>query len=130
MSTRYHPIVFAVASTTPSLFLHQDRYTLVKGCGALRLAGLSSWTLPVAGAAAGLLVPAAMELWTRRHDIREPSGSASRRQSRRHDGGTWRDLLSVLASPRSLSAGEGIPVSSGPAARGEWVEQAYEALAR
>ena len=120
VSTRYHPIVFAIATTTPALFLHQDHYTFVKGCGAMSLAGLASWTLPVAGVAAGLLVPAALELWTRRHEIRghlrrvAPTIETRRRQH-------VANLLSVLASPLTWSAGEPITVPSGPAARGAWV---------
>lgn len=128
VSTRYHPVVFAIATTTPSLFLHQNFYTLVKGSGALRLAGLSSWTLPVAAAASGLLVPAAMELWARRHDIRShlaalaPTIETTRR---RH----VTTLLSVLGSPEHWSAGEPMPVTSGPVARGDWVERVHEGAA-
>ena len=128
VSTRYHPIVFATAMTTPALLLDQDHYTFVKGCGALSLAGLGSWTLPVAAAVGGLLVPAVMELWTRRHAVRghlqqvAPTIETTRR---RHVG----DLLSVLASPESWSAGETIRVTPGPVARGEWVERAHNATA-
>jgi polysaccharide pyruvyl transferase WcaK-like protein len=125
VSTRYHPVVFASAATTPALFLHQDRYTFVKGCGAMSLVGLGSWTLPVAGAAAGLLVPATLELWTRRHEIRAhlrrvAPAIAMRRQ--RHVA----DLLSALVSPASSFVHESIPVFSGPLARDAWVAQAHD----
>lgn len=128
VSTRYHPIVFAMTTMTPSLFLHQDHYTFVKGAGAMSLAGLASWTLPVAAAAGGLLVPAALELWARRHDVRghlQRVAATIETRRRRHVA----DLLSVLASPPGWSAGEPLPVSSGPVARGEWVEQAHDGTA-
>lgn len=124
VSTRYHPIVFAMAEATPSLFLHQDHYTFVKGAGALSLAGLSSWTLPVADAAAGLLTPAALELWARRRELREhlrraaPTTDARRQQH-------VADLLSALTSRSGWSAAAPTPAPSGPVARGEWVSQAH-----
>lgn len=129
VSTRYHPIVFGIATTTPSLFLHQDHYTFVKGTGAMSLAGLASWTLPVAAAAAGLLVPATLELWNRRHDVRahlQRLAPAIDARRRKHVS----DLLAVLASAAPHPPpGEPIPVSSGPAARGEWVEQVHDGSA-
>ncbi|HEY0873115.1 MAG TPA: polysaccharide pyruvyl transferase family protein, partial [Vicinamibacterales bacterium] len=124
VSTRYHPIVFAIAATTPALFLPQDHYTHVKGCGAMNLAGLGSWTLPVGAAAGGLLTPATLELWARRQEVREhlrgvvPAIETARR---RHVD----TLLSALAAPMTLSAGEPIAVMAGPVARGTWVEHAY-----
>jgi polysaccharide pyruvyl transferase WcaK-like protein len=128
VSTRYHPLVFATATTTPSLFLHQDRYTFVKGTGGMNLVGLASWTLPVAAAAAGLLVPAVLELWTRRHEVREHlQHVAPAMETRRHRHAA--DLLAVLASPQSWSAGEPMAASSGPAAAGDWVEQAHDSTA-
>lgn len=128
VSTRYHPIVFAIATTTPALFLYQDHYTFVKGCGAMSLAGVASWVLPVGAAVSGLLVPAALELWTRRHDVRDhlrrvvPTIETARR---RHVDA----LLSVLASPSTGPAGESIAVCSGPHARGGWVEQTHDGSA-
>ena len=54
VSTRYHPTVFALASATPALFLYQDRYTFVKGHGALALSGLQGWIVSAGQAALGL----------------------------------------------------------------------------
>jgi glycosyltransferase involved in cell wall biosynthesis len=43
VSSRYHPIVFALAAATPSLFVAQDEYTAQKGGGALAAAGAAKW---------------------------------------------------------------------------------------
>ncbi len=125
VSTRYHPIVFGLATTTPALFLSQDHYTFVKGVGALNLAGLGSWTLPVAAAAAGLLVPATLELWHRRHAVRahlQQLAPVIEARHRRH----VEDLLTALASgSRQPTSGEPMPLSCGPAASDGWVEEAH-----
>ncbi len=43
VSSRYHPIVFALAAATPSIFLSQDSYTAQKGVGVLSAAGAGKW---------------------------------------------------------------------------------------
>lgn len=67
ISSRYHPVVFAIEQRRPVLFLAQDAYTAMKGGGALEQAGLSGWQLPVDEL--GDLAVAGAELWNRRHDI-------------------------------------------------------------
>jgi polysaccharide pyruvyl transferase WcaK-like protein/glycosyltransferase involved in cell wall biosynthesis len=129
VSTRYHPVVFATAAGTPVLFLFQDRYTLVKGQGALALAGLEGWTLAWGLAASGLLVPAALELWRRREAVRRhlqrlaPTIATSRRQ---HVAA----LLSALVPARAPHATvEPIIHRRGPSPEGDWVERAHDGLA-
>lgn len=128
LSTRYHPVVFAVATGTPVLFLYQDHYTLVKGRGALDLAGLPSWSLSVGLAASGLLVPAGLELWNRRHDIRAHLRSVAPviEQARREHVDALLGALR-LGQPRPIP-GKAIVSCSGPTARGEWVERAHDGL--
>ena len=41
ISSRYHPIVFAMAARVPSIGIHQDDYTRIKLTGALAPAGLA-----------------------------------------------------------------------------------------
>jgi polysaccharide pyruvyl transferase WcaK-like protein len=129
VSTRYHPVVFALGAGTPVLFLYQDRYTLVKGQGALALAGLEGWTLSLGLAASGLLGPAALELWSRRETVREhlvalgPTMGESRRQH-------VTALLAALIPARQPHASVGpIIRRRGPAPEGEWVDPARVGLA-
>lgn len=124
VSTRYHPVVFAIATGTPALFLYQDRYTLVKGQGALALVGLQGWTLSVGLAASGLLVPAALELWSRREAVREhlqglePTIGKSRRQ---HVAAL---LAALIPARRPQASVEAITQRCGPSPEGDWVERA------
>ncbi|MEO8482226.1 MAG: polysaccharide pyruvyl transferase family protein [Acidobacteriota bacterium] len=127
VSTRYHPIVFAVGAATPSLFVSQDRYTLVKGQGALALAGLDAWTLPVSAAAMGLLAPAALDLWQQRDAVRRHLSRMSDAlvQSRR---GHIEALLTAVLSPGRVPAIAPIRPVQGPAPRGEWLNLAHDSL--
>ena len=65
-SSRYHPVVFAVANRTPMLFLYQDDYTAMKGVGALTQYGMAGWRLQVTDCLAGRLLRAATQLWEQR----------------------------------------------------------------
>lgn len=125
ISSRYHPVVFAAATATPSLFLSQDYYTFVKGAGALDLVGLASWTMPVGVAARGELVPAALELWERRGEIQAHLKHIAPDVAAHHRRHVQRVLAMLSASPAE-SAGP-IPQWSGPAARGAWMEVARDA---
>jgi hypothetical protein len=101
----------------------------VKGQGALALAGLEGWTLSLGLAASGLLVPAALELWSRRETVREhfaglgPTMGESRRQ---HVAA----LLAALVPARQPhSSVRPIVRRRGPAPEGAWVESARVGLA-
>ena len=126
VSTRYHPAVFATGAGTPALFLYQDRYTLVKGQGALALAGLQDWTVSAGLAALGLLVPAAVELWSRRDAVREHLRSlqpAIGRSRRRHVEAL---LAALLPATRPHVTVEAMIQRRGPLPEGEWVERAHD----
>ena len=71
ISTRYHPLVFALGGATPALGLYVDEYTRWKLRGALAPAGLETWAIPMETALGGLLADAAGELWCRRHEFKE-----------------------------------------------------------
>ena len=126
VSTRYHPAVFATGAGTPALFLYQDRYTLVKGQGALALAGLQDWTVSAGLAALGLLVPAAVELWSRRDAVREHLRSlqpAIGQSRRRHVEAL---LAALLPATRPHVTVEAMIQRRGPLPEGEWVERAHD----
>jgi polysaccharide pyruvyl transferase WcaK-like protein len=99
ISSRYHPVVFALAHATPALFLCSDGYTAMKGGGVLDLHGLGSWSLDVQAAASGALLTAALDLADQRAAVCAHL-SASRQRSRLVE-----TLLHVLGTgdrPRSL----------------------------
>jgi polysaccharide pyruvyl transferase WcaK-like protein len=70
ISSRYHPIVFALAAGIPSLGIYGDEYCRIKLQGALAHAGLQRWTLTYDDVAEGKLLPSAMELWRARAEVR------------------------------------------------------------
>lgn len=109
ISSRYHPVVFAIEQRRPTLFLAQDSYTAMKGGGALELAGLGGWQLPVDGI--GDLAAAGAELWDRRHEISE------------HLKGERPDHLAVMLA-RLAGSTEPVPTvltgPPGPRPTGSW----------
>lgn len=69
ITSRYHPLVFALSGGVPAIGIYLDEYTRTKMCGALEFAGLEDWSLHVQLAAGGLLTDAALELWERRSEV-------------------------------------------------------------
>ena len=69
VSTRYHPVVLALANGTPALFIWQDGYTKMKGEGALAALRQGGWSLSVPQLNAGLLRRMAVRLWDARGRI-------------------------------------------------------------
>jgi polysaccharide pyruvyl transferase WcaK-like protein/ectoine hydroxylase-related dioxygenase (phytanoyl-CoA dioxygenase family) len=70
ISTRYHPVVFALAAGVPAVGVHQDEYTRVKIGGAFARAGIDAWSLGVADVERGGLLPLVAEAWHRRGTVR------------------------------------------------------------
>lgn len=63
VSSRFHPIVFALAAGVPCVAISSDAYTAAKLDGALAHAGMSAWRLPsavLASRAAGELIDEAL----------------------------------------------------------------------
>jgi polysaccharide pyruvyl transferase WcaK-like protein len=71
ISTRYHPLVFALAGGIPSLAIYTDEYTRIKLQGALEQAHLQRWSIPIKAALSDALFEASTELWQRRDAIIE-----------------------------------------------------------
>jgi polysaccharide pyruvyl transferase WcaK-like protein len=92
LSTRYHPLVFALGSGVPALGLHQDDYHLAKMEGILQLFRRRSWLYP-ANLPNGVspLVDIATAL------LREPAATAERVTSAR----TRSEVLAMDRAARS-----------------------------
>lgn len=105
ISTRYHPVVFALAAGAPCLALADGEYGRVKALGALRQAGQEAWCLPLREACRGGLLPGALELWRRRDEIRADL-LAQLPACEAREAGRWRRLLAALGL---APAGHGEP---------------------
>lgn len=70
IATRYHAVVFALASGVPVVALYDDEYTRTKVDGALAWSGMPGWSMPT-DAAPGLLAEAGLEAIRRTAEIRE-----------------------------------------------------------
>jgi polysaccharide pyruvyl transferase WcaK-like protein len=71
ISTRYHPLVFALAGAVPAVGLWTDDYTRRKLQGALIHAGRLGDAMSLDEALAGKLTAKALQLWDSRTSLRE-----------------------------------------------------------
>ena len=69
VSSRYHPVVFAIAGTVPVLAVTVDDYTDVKITGAAELVGSSDWCVSILGLRSGVVAEAVTELWHSRKAV-------------------------------------------------------------
>ncbi len=108
ISTRYHPLVFAVSAGTPALGIWTDAYTRVKLRGAMAPAGLEGYTMPLEEAERGSFLPLVLELWYWRDAVRKQlarlHGEAQAWETER-----WRGLC--------LSLNPGVNAEPAPAPR-------------
>lgn len=96
LASRYHGLVFGLASCVPSLGLYEDEYTRIKVQGALAQASQETrWSLPLAQAAAGALTARALELWGRREAVRSALQALSPTW-RQQEARRWPRLLAAL----------------------------------
>ena len=70
VSTRFHPLVFALSAGVPSVGFSTDRYTSIKLDGALAHRGLGQWRLPFTTIGTGIAEAVCEELWQRREEVR------------------------------------------------------------
>jgi hypothetical protein len=95
ISSRYHPIVFALAAGVPPLGVYGDEYCRIKLQGALAHASLERWTLTYDDVARGGLLANALALWRTRDDVRHEL--ESRRQAWREETRQrWAAILRAL----------------------------------
>lgn len=71
ISTRYHPIVFGLIATAPSIGIYGDDYCRIKLQGALAHAGLERWAVTYDDVASGVLLDRSFALWAARKSIRQ-----------------------------------------------------------
>lgn len=90
VSSRYHPVVFAVPAGVPVLGIPVDEYTGVKLRGALRNFGQDG-VLPVEDLVAGRGAAVASRLWAKREPIRENAARLS--EEKRAASADWWDRV-------------------------------------
>lgn len=109
VSSRYHPIVFAMSAGVPSIAIYNGEYSRIKAEGALAHAheGLVPWAVPYEDVRRGELLTKALELWRVRDEVRaqlEARRGAWGDEHRRR----WAVILRALepeAAPRQSDAG-------------------------
>lgn len=70
ISTRYHPLVFALAGSVPALAIWSDEYTRKKSQGALIHAGRPADAMSIEDLLAGSIPAKAIELWRMRDAVK------------------------------------------------------------
>lgn len=102
ISSRYHPIVFALIAGVPSLGIYGDDYCRIKIQGALTHAGLERWAVTYDRVASGGLLDASLEVWAERERIR--NGLEAR-------AAAWRaECRERWAAVRNALLGENAPI--------------------
>jgi polysaccharide pyruvyl transferase WcaK-like protein len=122
VSTRYHPIVFAVSGGVPCLAIFPDEHTRVRHVECLRQAGLEQFAIPFETALEGGLVPAALSSWQQREATRRQLESRAdewriadaRKWSRVTEALGWPNQPIDVLAPTSSPPLEQEPVSSSP----------------
>ena len=89
ISTRYHPLVFALAGGVPALAIWSDEYTRKKSQGALIHAGRPCDAMPLADVLAGRLAAKAIEMWRTRDAVKKEL---------QHRAAIWRETEEVRAA--------------------------------
>lgn len=109
VSSRYHPLVFALTAYKPCLGLPCDRYTLVKLHGALSHAGREADLLPLAGGRWEGLGKRIIDLCERRYSAAQSAAWQASLQER--SSGRERRLAMFLADLQGQSGGVGSTVT-------------------
>lgn len=89
ISSRYHPVVFAMAGSVPAIGLGVDVYTSTKIRGALSNYGMGDYALSVASLTDGGALAAAEDLRERATEIRSHLERVN--EVRRHENAAWWD---------------------------------------
>ncbi|HMJ25923.1 MAG TPA: polysaccharide pyruvyl transferase family protein [Pyrinomonadaceae bacterium] len=95
ISSRYHPIVFALGAGVPSIGIYGDEYCRIKLQGGLAHAGLERWTLTYDDVIQGRLLKSSLELWRARDHIRQRLESCSNAW-RAESGERWAAIVRAL----------------------------------
>ena len=96
VSSRYHPVVFAVSGGVPAIGIPVDEYTTTKLTGALGNFGQES-VVPVASLVAGDGIAVARQVWRSHGAIL--SAGLLRAESQRATASAWWDKVAALAKP-------------------------------
>ena len=103
LSTRYHPVVFGLSGSVPSVGIGVDAYTSTKIKGAMTNYGVNSFYVSPGAFAQGGAVDAVAEAWMRTDELKKYLDDAN--LLRRSDSDKWWDsVYEVLASDSSAVA--------------------------
>lgn len=101
LSSRFHPIVFALSGGAPAVFLFQDEYTRMKGEGHLRLFGLEACAISIDEISRGCLLELLESTLKQAHpaELLRTHETLANNRRQIHDR-----IISLLSPTRSLSA--------------------------
>ena len=125
ISSRYHPIVFAMSGCVPAVGIWADDYVRAKQLGALGHARSEEWMLELEAAIDGGLAPAAIEAWDRREELAawltvlRPSLS-ERAGQRDVLVGEWLHAAGITVRVPAMPAPSPVPPGVAPTPAGRW----------
>jgi polysaccharide pyruvyl transferase WcaK-like protein len=115
ISTRYHPLVFGLAASVPSLGIYVDEYTRIKLQGALAHAGRERWALSYGDVARGELLPKALALWASRSELRTELAARLPAWREEYDA-RWSAIINALDPAAEIPAAPSGTIFGRPAA--------------
>ena len=95
ITSRYHPVVFALQAGVPVVALVPENYSDVRIRGALHNWGVANLALPLPCLIDGTLTQAIEDIWTRRAALTDYLADARRARQEWHHS-WWDDVVSVL----------------------------------
>ena len=106
ISSRYHPVVFGLSGSVPSVGIAVDAYTSTKIKGAMANYGFNSFHVSPGAFAHGDATEAVASAWGRVTELRKYLDGAN--SLRRSDSEAWWDSVHSALSTESLTAPQGL----------------------
>ncbi|WP_299167846.1 polysaccharide pyruvyl transferase family protein [uncultured Arthrobacter sp.] len=124
LTSRYHPVIFAMNGATPVVAVAVDSYSSTRLGGALAQWGLEDFVLPLPSLVDGTVEPALQEVWVNRERISAHCKAAKAQRRREFDG--WWDQVVRALKGETLSTSPLTEVAKWPA-KEPWIDRAAAA---
>lgn len=124
LTSRYHPVIFAMNAATPVVAVAVDYYSSTRLGGALAQWGLEDFVLPLPSLVDGTAEPALQEVWSNRERISAHCNAAQAQRRNEFDG--WWDQVVRALKGEPLSTSPLTEVAKWPA-KEPWIDRAAAA---